>query len=415
MRLTNASRRDADIKDSLPVSRSTTPVDGQLCWLLDLLRDGAQKLTPEVVTERFTSRFLDLVPPEGVVESIQQFSASLGDFSFEGFTRQPTDLQAILLLTAADSSTWVVPIAVESDAPHRITGVAFNPVPVPEGVPLFPSFAPDGSTIEGQSRMDGVYDIVGGRQMYLSSVGDGGPTVILDSGLGDSAAAWFGIESAVSGFTRVVTYDRAGSIGGASDPAGSPRVASDVVADLRALLIAAGIPGPYVLVGHSIGGVFSRVFAHTWPEDVAGLVLVDSSHDDQIARIREIVPTELWTQMERFMVPAPSLTPEGVDVPAVLDEVRADRDSGSLPNVPLAVISAGVGRDPAVFPKGWPIEEDHVLWLQMQADLATLIPGGRHVIAEKSGHYVHQTEPELVIEAIRQVVQAVREPGSWDQ
>jgi pimeloyl-ACP methyl ester carboxylesterase len=72
------------------------------------------------------------------------------------------------------------------------------------------------------------------------------------------------------------------------------------------------------------------------------------------------------------------------------------------------VISAGVRRDPAMLPEGWPIEKDHALWLEMQADLATLIPGARHVIAEKSGHYVHQTEPELVIDAIRQMVMTLR-------
>ena len=392
----------------MPESLPSTPAGGQFRWLLDTLREGADDLTVEAVAEKFSPSFTDLVPAEMIVGSIREFAVTLGDFIFEGFTREPTGVQAIALLTASDGNHWVVPIAVEREAPHRITGVAFSPVAVPAGVTL--SSVTDAHP--GRTRVDGVYDLGGGRMAYLSCVGEGGPTVILESGLGDSAAPWFGIETAVSRFARVCTYDRPGSIGGASDPAQGVRVGADVIADLRELLHAAGIPGPYVLVGHSVGGVFARLFAHTWPDDVAGLVLVDASHEDQIPRIREVVPPELWAQMERFMVPEPSLTPEGIDVPATFDEVKAARATSGLPDVPLVVVSAGTGRDPSVFPPGWPIAEDHAVWLEMQADLATLVPGGRQVIATKSDHYVHQTEPGLVIDAIEQVVMGARERKS---
>jgi pimeloyl-ACP methyl ester carboxylesterase len=387
----------------VPVPLPSTPVGDHLRWMLESLRDGARDLTSGTVGARFSDAFMDLVPADQIVGSMQEFSATLRDFSFDGFTRQPTDRQLIALLTASDGNHWVMPIAVEPNPPHRITGIGFSPVPVPPGIALVPYTEP------GTHRVDGLYDIGDGRRMYLSCVGDGGPTVILESGLGDSAAPWFGIESAVSRFARVCTYDRPGSIGGASDPSGAPHVGADAIADLRALLHATGIPGPYILVGHSVGGVFARLFAHTWPDDVDGLVLVDASHEDQIPRIRNVVPPDLWAQMERFMVPAPSLTPEGVDVPATFEEVRTARIAAPLPNIPLVVVSAGIGRDPAIFPDGWPIVEDHAVWLEMQEDLATLVPNGRHVIAARSSHYVHQTEPELVIDAIRDVIQAVRD------
>jgi pimeloyl-ACP methyl ester carboxylesterase len=399
---------DRTREDKSSVPGPTSPLNNQIAWLLETLRDGADHLTPDNLSERFSATFLELMPADAIIGLIQKMGSTLHGFSHAGFTRQPTEIQANIFLTAQDRLGWVAPISVQQEAPHRITGLAFAPVPVPDGITLSPPVDPSGTPVPGADRTDGLYDIGHGRKLYLSSVGQGGPTVVLESGFGDNAGAWFAVESAISRFTRVCSYDRPGAIGGASTPAEPPRTGLDTVQDLRALLHSAGIPGPYVLVGHSMGGVFARLFAHTWPDGVAGIVLVDSSHDDQISRISQLVPADLWAQMEALLIPPPASTPEGIDIPATLDRVREARSSGTLPELVLTVVSGGAGRNPDMFPTGWPLEEEHALWMEMQADLATLVPGARHVIAEQSGHYVHQSEPGLVIDAIRQVVMDLR-------
>jgi hypothetical protein len=104
---------------------------------------------------------------------------------------------------------------------------------------------------------------------------------------------------------------------------------------------------------------------------------------------------------------------EGIDIDASFAQLRAARTNAPLRPMPLVVLTAGQPADPSFFPPGWPIEAQSSLWLELQADLAGLVPNGRHVVAERSGHYVHQTQPELVVAAIRQVVEAVRDPGTW--
>lgn len=391
-----------------PATVPATPVGEQLTWVLAALEDGAQRLTPEDVTAHFAPAFLGLVPAEQLVQLTQQLALGLGSFTFEGFTRPPTDTQANALLISADGTPWAVPIDVEAAPPHLITGLNFAPVPTPPGVTLSPYAGPDGAPVAGPERIDGLYDVGEGRQLYLSCVGTGSPTVVLESGLGDPAAPWFGIESAVIQTKRVCSYDRAGSAGGASEPAKEPRTGEDAVADLHALLGAADVPGPYVLVGHSIGGLFVRLYAHTYPDEVVGLVPVDASHEEQDVRLEQLVGPELWEQLQQRITQAPN--PEGMDFAATADQVRAARSEAPLPSMPLVVVTAGQPEDPALFPPDWPVAEDAALWKEIQADLANLVPGGEQVVAERSGHYVHQTQPELVVEAIQKVIAAVQGP-----
>jgi pimeloyl-ACP methyl ester carboxylesterase len=233
--------------------------------------------------------------------------------------------------------------------------------------------------------------------------------VVLESGLNDPAAPWFAVERAVGAFTRVCSYDRANALGGASDPAPTPRTAGGAVADLHALLAVANVPGPYVLVGHSFGGIVSRLYAATHADEVAGLVLVDPSHEDQDARLQALVGPELW---EAYQMGGGMFNPEGIDMAASFAQVRAARATAPLQPIPLVVVTAGDRDAPAVLPSfappGWPVEAVDRLWRELQADLARLVPNGQHVIAQQSGHYVHQTEPTVVVEAIRQVVTSVR-------
>jgi pimeloyl-ACP methyl ester carboxylesterase len=228
---------------------------------------------------------------------------------------------------------------------------------------------------------------------------------VLESGMGDPAAPWFAVERALAGMTRVCSYDRAGTLGGASDPAPTPRTGADAVADLHALLAAAAVPGPYVLVGHSLGGLLVRLYAHTYPDEVAGLVLVDAPNEEVFARLEALLGPERWAQFQALL--AEGFNPEGVDRAAIDAELQAARAVAPLRPMPLVVVSADKPFDPADAPPGWPPEADP-LRRKLQDDLARLVPGGRHVVTDRSGHYIHKTEPELVVAAIRETVEAVR-------
>ena len=171
-------------------------------------------------------------------------------------------------------------------------------------------------------RLDGLFD-VNGHQIYLSCVGTGSPTVVLESGGNDPAAPWFAIERAVASFTRVCTYDRPNTAGGASDPVPTPITVQDAVDDLHALLAKANVPGPYVLAGHSLGGLINRLYASTYPDEVVGLVLIDASHEEQDARLQALVSPELWQAYQEMM--ANVLNIEKVDFDASFAQVREAR------------------------------------------------------------------------------------------
>ncbi len=114
------------------------------------------------------------------------------------------------------------------------------------------------------------------RRMHIHVTGEGTPTVVFESGMGASCLSWTLVQPEVAQFTRAVSYDRAGH--GWSDPAREPRTAQQIAQELHTLLDATGVPGPYVLVGHSFGGYVNRAFAHTYRNEVVGMVLVDSIH-----------------------------------------------------------------------------------------------------------------------------------------
>jgi len=245
---------------------------------------------------------------------------------------------------------------------------------------------------------DGHID-VGGRHLHIYATGSGGPTVILEADDGDDWSTWRLVQPMVAEFARVCSYDRAGL--GESDPAPAPRTAADVVADLHALLDAAAVPGPYVQVGASFGGMIIRLFANTYPDEVAGLVLADAVHEDYFDRLRAIAPeqTDQLTQLLASM-------PEGVDLAANCAQVR---DAAPLPAVPMVVIVRGQQDFPPLEPNA----ETESLWQELTRDMATLTQDAQLVVADRSGHAVNHYQPEIVAESIRRVVEAVRTPSSW--
>src|SRR5829696_4975639 len=261
---------------------------------------------------------------------------------------------------------------------------------------------------------------IGNRSLFLSCSGTGSPTVILESGLNDTAAVWSAVQGEVTRTTRVCSYDRANVPGGASDssdPTASTRrlrSAAELVADLHALLAAAAVPGPYVLVGHSVGGLIVRLYAATYPGEVVGMVLVDATHEDNWSRLEEEIGPDVWpTAVAQFTQAVAAGVLEPLALEATADEVREAREDRLLPAMPLIVLTHTEPPDAATLLPGLSVAASEGLWSEQQVDLVTLLPDSRQIFAEGSGHYIQNDRPDLVIDAIADVVEAVRDPSSW--
>ena len=284
------------------------------------------------------------------------------------------------------------------------------------------------------SNSGGLVDIGGGRKMYLTCHGTGSPTVVLVSGLKASADDWNIAEKSasavfpeVSKLTRVCSYDRPGTPVGEkpsrSDPVPQPTTAKDAVADLHALLSAAGETGPYVLVGHSYGGLVVKLYARSYPKDVAGLVLVDALSEG----LQDAETSEQWPIQRKLMEgnvkESLALYPalERIDPDRSFDQVRA---APRLRSIPLVILSADRPWGPQVpsmieagiLPKDVPADFGYVTdaaQKKAQEQLAKLVPNAKHIVKTNSGHEIHKQQPQLVIDTIREVVDVVRDPTSW--
>ncbi len=241
---------------------------------------------------------------------------------------------------------------------------------------------------------------IGGRQLFLSSSGNGAPAVILESGMGDASDVWAKVQPAVAKFTRVYSYDRAGQ--GHSDPAPTPRTCQDMMADLHALLVKAEIPPPYVLVGHSFGGMNVRLYASRYPQEIAGMVLVDAVHEDRDVGFEAVLSDEL-IQRNKVYLQHPERNSECVDKLESATQLRAAR---RIFDFPLVVLTRGLPdkADPV-----WPSEALQRVETELQLGFLKLSPKSVHIFARKSGHYIQSDEPELVVAAIQQILSAVFE------
>ena len=266
---------------------------------------------------------------------------------------------------------------------------------------------------DGQSQAR-LFD-VGGRRLALCEAGQGGPTVVLEMGLGASGAFFADIARRLAAFTRVIWYDRAGL--GRSDEAPKPRTVADLAGDLHALLHAAQIPAPYIIAGHSMGGLTARFYHCRYPGEVAALVLIDSAHEAQRERFLAALPPEAigeppaiarYRAALRVNWADPTANDEGID--NVANTALMGHCDG-LGDLPLIVLSRGRGQAP----DGFPIElaeERERAWRAMQRALTGLSSRGAQIIAQRSGHLINQDEPEVVVEAIRQAIALVRENAS---
>ena len=271
---------------------------------------------------------------------------------------------------------------------------------------------------------------IGGYRLHINCTGTGSPTVVIDSGLGDWSTGWGFVQQEVAKKTRVCTYDRAGW--GWSDAGPLPRDAAQFAKELHSLLQNASIPGPYVLVGHSLGGLGVRVFVHDYASEIAGVVLIDSMTPRQFNQSQITTQSQTDAQSQPFSISAllarfgivrllarplgimPSGTPderayfsrmvrtqsaqtltdESQGMPAAGAEASAVKTFGDLP---LIVLTAKLNKIPG--------------WQEWQAELMQLSSNSRQLFAE-SDHNIHFEAPDAAVAAILQMVQEVREMGT---
>jgi pimeloyl-ACP methyl ester carboxylesterase len=226
----------------------------------------------------------------------------------------------------------------------------------------------------------------------------------MDAGLGNSSESWLGIQAKIAGFTRVCIYDRA-SLGN-SDPTIHTQTTTQIVLDLHKLLARAGIPGPLVLVGHSLGGINVRLYASMYPKEVVGMVLVDSAHEEQFAKMDALIPEEIKKQFPPSALEVRSNEKvdftENFERRAQLAKWHAD--------IPLIVLTAANAKPDPPGPLAYLAPQFEQIRQDLQQDLVHRSPKGKQIIAARSGHFIHHDEPELVVSAIREVIDATRRP-----
>jgi len=288
---------------------------------------------------------------------------------------------------------------------------------------------------------------IGSHQLHIHSMGEGSPSVIFESGGASWSLDWNLVQTEVAKFTKACSYDRAGF--GWSEPGPQPRTSEQIVTELHTLLAKAEIKKPYVLVGASFGGHTARLFAKKFPEEVAGVILLDARHE----AINSKMPPA-WKRLEtagkgmyQFMLLASrlgmlnllgKLMGEKATPPIVmklppeirttylevgfqpryfqsnLDELAASGESdrqlsatGSLGDIPLTVIRHGI---PDLF-ASMPAEQSRqaeIVWQELQMELGTLSSNSQLMVAEKSGHGIQIDQPDIVVDAIRQMVASIR-------
>lgn len=232
--------------------------------------------------------------------------------------------------------------------------------------------------------------------MCMGTRPTGAPAVILEAGAGNGVEAWAKVQPAIAEFARVCAYDRPGLRRYWKDDEPPAAPTPEAVLDtLERALSTAGERSPYVLVGHSYGGLIVRLYASRFPERVKGVVLVDSSHEDQMRRLGE---------------PAPPLPGPGtvINVPEVIDLVAMN---GALnahtwrADIPLLVLTRGSAREikSSNAPDAASLAR-YEIWLDLQRELATRSPRAEHIIAKQSGHFIQNDEPQLVIAGVRRIL-----------
>lgn len=242
---------------------------------------------------------------------------------------------------------------------------------------------------------------IDGYRLEYATAGEGKPVIVFLNGFGcEMDESWNNIYPEAKKIGTVFAYNRLGT--GGSDNPDQPQSATVIVETLRKLLQKNALSPPYILVGHSAGGLYANLFARQHPQEVAGVVLVDSSHPDQEEmwlnrsnKMQYMMDKVVGTIFDWFT--AASLMFELK--PFSADSMQQVRGAGLFPNIPLVVVSAGKGV-PFWVPGRDVLNQMHH---ENQLNLTSMSQQGKQIVAEKSSHFVMSTEPELVIWAIREV------------
>ncbi|QDE39440.1 alpha/beta hydrolase [Luteibacter pinisoli] len=294
--------------------------------------------------------------------------------------------------------------------------------------------------LKAEAHTPGQLYAVNGHDMHMMCMGTGSPTLVLDTGLGDDFTTWLKVQPALAKVTRVCSYDRSGFGSSAMTPGAHD--ADTLSAQLHALVGAADIEKPFILMGHSIAGLYLRSYAQHYQGDLSALVFVDGAtplQDDRVPKSLVAIQDQQRREMpwQKFLmtvgwyrlhgdcdsvapgfeayaaiIRANNCAPSQFD--ALEAELDAERQSGEetvhvgpFPRLPILVFS----RDPASMPSNWPPEvakANSVVWNQMQEESKRLSPLSRRVIAKGSDHYVHVDRPDLVIREVTALIESVR-------
>ena len=261
-----------------------------------------------------------------------------------------------------------------------------------------------------------------GRKVHVLCAGEGSPTVILEAGLPASSLTWMSVFSEIAELTRVCAYDRPGY--GWSQPTTSPRTAETIVQELRVLLQSTDTQPPYILVGHSFGGLLMQLYATRFPNDFTGMVLVDSSHPDQAHRTLDLQEIDTISfamktlgpiGIVRLLFPVPAGNPESRDV-SVREQERellmtsrtlrtATREMSGLRESLRQVTESTVdlGSKPlVVLSEGRRRAES---WQALQEDLSRMSTNSEWQVVDGAGHFVQHDQPDVVVDAVRRVIE----------
>ncbi len=314
----------------------------------------------------------------------------LGDRWWDMYSGQVAGTAVLLAITTVGDTDYFAEFTMPAGrADHYRAAVA---------TPALEAFDVDAPTASGGS-LARASATVAGRKVAYAAGGAGEPTVVFEAGHGDSMIRWAAVAPPVGESARVFVYDRPGY--GGSEPATTPRDAATIVAELRELLVTTGHQPPYVLVGHSLGGTVVDLFARTHPDEVSGLVLVDSRHHDYGPRCLAegaggcVIPEAMVDQLP------PHMRAEWTAFTATEQQLA----SAPAPDegLDLVVIAAGEP-DADMTPAGW-----H-LWQEAQQDYAAAVPGARHIVAEGSDHQIPTNQPGLIVDAIGELLGRIATP-----
>ena len=282
--------------------------------------------------------------------------------------------------------------------------VVNTPIPSPTGTET-PTPAPR-PTLPGD-KID-----VGGYNLYIDCKGTGSPTVILEAGLEGDVVTWKEVHPEMAKFTRVCRYDRAGLAH--SDYGPKPRDAELTAQDLHTLLGKANIAPPYIMVGHSFGGLLIRRFAFNFPDEVTGMIFVDSLQEDWWDEALALLPADPATDSARLASfrlylrdgwRDPSSNFEAMDIPAVVEQVR---ETDGFGDIPITVLTAGKF---TVLNPGLPPDLETALanlFTEEQSRLAKLSTKGIQIIIPDTGHNMPRENPQAVVDAIMQMISVVK-------